>query len=96
MLERLIRDDVDCLHAKERLKHLAASDKVEYIKRVHEGKWWCQIKVGEEKTGGEVEGYLRVDVEAEAATRPFVILEGKARERGFEEKVVEADYIGEN
>jgi dsRNA-specific ribonuclease len=99
ILDRVLRDDVNCLHPKERLGHLAVSDRVEYIKRFHQGRWMCQIKVGGKEVGKEVEGYLSVDVEAEAATRAVSILENGLREKQIlqkeatEQKVLEDDRL---
>jgi dsRNA-specific ribonuclease len=97
IMGRVLRDDVDCLHPKERLGHLAVSDNVEYVKRFHEGKWRCQIKVGGEEVGEEVDGYLRIDVEAEAATQAVIILEKKAlQEKALEESRMEESCVEED
>ncbi|KAF2432072.1 P-loop containing nucleoside triphosphate hydrolase protein [Tothia fuscella] len=84
LLNRILDENVDCLHPKERLGHLAVSDKVAYVKRfdAESGKWKCQVQVGGKDVGGEVEGFLKVDVEAEAATRAVEILELKEKGSG--------------
>jgi dsRNA-specific ribonuclease len=81
IMDRLLIDDVDVVHPKEKLGILAVSDKVEYVKRFHEGKWYCQVRVGERDVGDTVEGYGRADmVETEAATRAVIILEEEKNE----------------
>jgi hypothetical protein len=78
-LERVLRDNVDCLHPKERLGHLAVSDKVEYVHigKVEDGRYKCQVKVGKKEIGGVVEGKGRLNAETEAAWRAVGILEGE-------------------
>ncbi|OCK75355.1 hypothetical protein K432DRAFT_337600 [Lepidopterella palustris CBS 459.81] len=88
-LERVISDGLDCLHPKERLGHLAVSDKVEYVPigNGEDGGYKCQVKVGGREFGSVVEGLKRVNVETEAAWRAVRILEGL--EEGKEEETME-------
>jgi len=78
-LERVLRDNVDCLHPKERLGHLAVSDKVKYVPmgKVEDGRYKCQVKMGKKEIGGVAEGRGRVNAETEAAWRAVGILEGE-------------------
>lgn len=87
-LERILRDNVDCLHPKERLGHLAVERKVQYTRvrgdlednvglppgmsKVYK----CQVKVGGEDIGGVVEGLTRLNAETIAAWRANSILRG--------------------
>lgn len=87
-LERLLHDDVDCLHPKERLGHLAVERSVQYAPVYSDaasmtgppagtGKAWrCQVKVGGEDVGGIVEGLTRLNAETIAAWRANEILSG--------------------
>jgi len=86
ILDRILRDEVDCLHPKARLGHLAVAKKVEYVRRIDEEskRMKCQIKVGGEDVGDEVEGYLRVDVETEAAAKAVEVLEDMLKKSRLE------------
>lgn len=83
ILERILRDGVDCLHPKERLGHLAAEKNVQYVRAHHEeatddggGKRYkCQVKVGGKNVGGVEEGLKRLNAETIAAWRAVGILE---------------------
>ena len=78
-LEHILRDNVDCLHPKERLGHLAIERTVQYVRMPDDaassmalpsgmGKVWkCQVKVGGEDVGGIVEGLTRLHAETIAA-----------------------------
>lgn len=84
-LERILRDNVDCLHPKERLGHIAVERSVKYI-RVKDGSkstgggmstaYECQVKVGGEDVGEVVEGLTRLNAETIAAWRANKILRG--------------------
>ncbi|KAJ4410365.1 Dicer-like protein 2 [Didymella pomorum] len=91
-LERILRDDVDCLHPKERLGHLAVEKSVEYVRMPLRGAprfgdlppsfgvgWRCQVKVGGEEVGGVVGGLNRLYSETVAAWRANEILRGQRR-----------------
>lgn len=86
-LERILRDDVDCLHPKERLGHLAVERSVEYVRMPLRGErrfgdlppsfgvgWRCQVKVGGEEVGDVVGGLNRLNAETFAAWRANEIL----------------------
>jgi dsRNA-specific ribonuclease len=84
-LERILRDEVDCLHPKERLGHLAVEKDVQYV-RIKEEKqnemsghkmYKCQVKVGGEDIGSVVEGLKRLNAETIAAWRAIEILESR-------------------
>lgn len=80
-LERIIRDDVDCLHPKERLGHLAVERDVKYVRVLRNASnelglppgsspaYKCQVMVGGEVVGGVVEGLTRQNAETVAAWR---------------------------
>ncbi|KAF2689197.1 P-loop containing nucleoside triphosphate hydrolase protein [Lentithecium fluviatile CBS 122367] len=85
-LQRILDDDVDCLHPKERLGHLAVNNAVQYVrvtddkdlegrqdgkKRMHR----IQVEVGGEEVGGVVEGVKRLNAETRAAYLAVGILE---------------------
>ncbi|KAL5118994.1 Dicer-like protein 2 [Pleosporales sp. CAS-2024a] len=84
-LEHILRNDVDCLHPKERLGHLALDKAVQYLRvnkaaelevggdKVHT----CQIKVGGEDIGGVVGGVKRLNAETIAAWKAVDILESR-------------------
>lgn len=89
-LERILRDDVDCLHPKERLGHLAVERSVEYVRMPLRGErrfgdlppsfglgWRCQVKVGGEEVGDVVGGLTRLYAETVAAWRANEILRGR-------------------
>ncbi|KAJ4988740.1 proteasome A-type and B-type [Stagonosporopsis vannaccii] len=88
-LDRLLHDDVDCLHPKERLGHLAVERSVQYASIRNDAAgtadppagvshaWKCQVKVGGEDVGGVVEGLTRLNAETIAAWRANEILRGK-------------------
>lgn len=75
-LERILRDNVDCLHPKERLGHLAVNKDVKYIKVdpnkddgvVSKDMYKCQVAVGGVKIGHPVEGLKRLNTETIAAS----------------------------
>jgi dsRNA-specific ribonuclease len=82
-LERIFSDEVDCLHPKERLGHLAVERDVQYV-RIREDKenevngrkmYKCQVKIGGQDVGGVVEGLKRLNAETIAAWRAVEILE---------------------
>ena len=86
-LERILSDDVDCLHPKERLGHLAIERSVEYVRMPLRGErrfgdlppsfgvgWRCQVKVGGEEVGDVVGGLNRLYAETVAAWRANEIL----------------------
>ncbi|KAL6710677.1 Dicer-like protein 2 [Coniothyrium glycines] len=82
-LERILRDNVDCLHPKERLGHLAIERNVRYVRVGDESEgstgssksYRCQVKVGGEDVGGVVEGGKRLSAETLAAWHAISILE---------------------
>lgn len=80
-LERILRDDVDCLHPKERLGHLAVDKDVKYV-RVRDDRvdgvdrqYNCQVKVGGVDVGGVVRGPKRLNAETIAAWHAAKALE---------------------
>ncbi|KAJ8115781.1 hypothetical protein OPT61_g2638 [Boeremia exigua] len=88
-LERILQDNVDCLHPKERLGHLAGNRKVQYAP-IHNTDpnmidspadmakiWRCQVKVGGENVGGVVEGMTRLNAETIAAWQANKNLRGE-------------------
>ena len=87
-LERILRDEVDCLHPKERLGRLAGNRSVQYVQvrdnaasqadpSAHSnGAWRCQVKVGGEEVGGIVEGLTRLGAETIAAWRANEVIRG--------------------
>lgn len=89
-LQRILDDDVDCLHPKERLGHLAVEKDVQYVSVKEEQNehqldalparsslYKCQVKVGGEIIGGVVEGLKRLNAETVAAWKAVQILEAK-------------------
>ncbi|KAJ4343390.1 Dicer-like protein 2 [Ascochyta clinopodiicola] len=101
-LERILRDNVDCLHPKERLGHLAVERSVQYVRVQGDAQhsiglppgmskvYRCQVKVGGEDVGGVVEGLTRLNAEIVAAWSANKILRGKeeAVKGGSEEEDV--------
>lgn len=85
-LERILRDEVDCLHPKERLGHLAVEKDVKYVRVGDEttaegaSKGWykCQVKVGGMVVGEVVEGLKRLNAETIAAWQAVGLLEGRS------------------
>lgn len=90
-LERILHDEVDCLHPKERLGHLAVERSVEYVRMPLHGErkfrklspsmglgWRCQVMVGGEEVGGIVEGLTRLHAETVAAWKANDILRGQS------------------
>jgi dsRNA-specific ribonuclease len=83
-LERILTDEVDCLHPKERLGHLASERSVQYVKvesasgdsGQSRGMYRVQVKVGDENIGGQVEGLKRLNAETIAAWKAVRIMEG--------------------
>ena len=82
-LERILCDNVDCLHPKERLGHLAVERSVKYIRVKDKSKsisagmstlYECQVKVGGEDVGEVVQGLTRLNAETIAAWRANEIL----------------------
>lgn len=82
-LERILRDEVDCLHPKERLGILAVEKNVQYMRVVMEEdkviagggkKYRCQVKVGGHHVGGIIEGVKRLNAETMAAWNACKIL----------------------
>ncbi|KZM18689.1 hypothetical protein ST47_g10058 [Ascochyta rabiei] len=88
-LERILRDNVDCLHPKERLGHLAIERSVQYVHVQGDAQhsiglppgmskvYRCQVKVGGEDVGGVVQGLTRLNAETVAAWSANKILRGK-------------------
>jgi hypothetical protein len=87
-LERILRDEVNCLHPKERLGHLALERRVQYVKieqkeggRNENGNgkqmYMCHVKVGGIDIGGTVEGVKRLNAETIAAWKACKVLEGQ-------------------
>jgi dsRNA-specific ribonuclease len=83
-LERVLHDEVDCLHPKERLGHLAIGKDVQYVKvvdgeekKVIEGTKVCkiQIKIGGENVGVPVKGSNRLNAETIAAWKAVRAIE---------------------
>ncbi|EKG11039.1 Ribonuclease III [Macrophomina phaseolina MS6] len=98
VLERFLKDGVDCLHPKTRLGRLAFSEKVIWEwdggEREEEGGGGdklegvvrCRVGVGESWIGGWVEGKSRVEAETEAADRAVMILLAEGRKwKGMDE-----------
>ncbi|KAF2027546.1 dicer-like protein 2 [Setomelanomma holmii] len=84
-LERILRDEVDCLHPKERLGHLAVEKDVRYVctkdaEDVNDrsgGTYSCQVQVGGANVGQVVRGLNKLNAETIAAWRAVEILEGQ-------------------
>jgi dsRNA-specific ribonuclease len=84
-LEHILHNEIDCLHPKERLGHLAVEKNVKYarveedetIKTAAAKMYKCQVKVGGENVGGVVEGLKRLNAETIAAYRAVSILESQ-------------------
>lgn len=79
-LEHILKAEVDCLHPKERLGHLAGDKTVKYERITNDGEanvgiYKCQVKVGEETVGGVVQGLKRLNAETIAACEACAILE---------------------
>ncbi|KAF2463456.1 dicer-like protein 2 [Lindgomyces ingoldianus] len=90
-LDRILRDEVDCLHPKERLGHLAVEKSVQYV-NVDENedtegegnadlenrgrRYRCQVKIGGQDVGGVVEGLKKLNAETIAAWKAVRIIEG--------------------
>ena len=85
-LERILRDDVDCLHPKERLGRLAGDKKVRYVRITEDTDeflgdkkaYRCQVKIEGEDVGGVVEGLKKLNAETVAAWKAVSILENKS------------------
>ncbi|KAF2839628.1 ribonuclease III [Patellaria atrata CBS 101060] len=75
LLERILKDDVNCLHPKEWMGLLAVEKRVVYENRREGEAWECRVKVGDEVVGDWVQGTSRMQVETEAAWRAGLILE---------------------
>ena len=80
-----MRDEVDCLHPKERLGILAVEKSVQYMRVIEEAsggfttegkKYKCQIQVGGQHVGGVVEGVKRLNAETKAAWNACKVLLG--------------------
>lgn len=82
-LERIFRDEVDCLHPKERLGHLAVEKDVRYVRvdekteSVSKGLYKCQVMVGGVNVGGVVGGPKRLNAETIAAWYACGLIEGR-------------------
>jgi len=83
-LEHILRHDVDCLHPKERLGHLAVDKGVQYarvgMKTEPNGgdkMYRCQVKVGGEDVGDVAEGLKRLNAETVAAWKAVGVLESR-------------------
>ncbi|RMZ74207.1 dicer 2 [Pyrenophora seminiperda CCB06] len=92
-LERILRDNVDCLHPKERLGILAVDKSVKYVRvtndRESEGAknigtqgqgYKVQVKIDGENVGGVVEGLKRLQAETIAAWKAVGVLEKRGTE----------------
>lgn len=90
ILDRILADQVDCLHPKNRLGILADKQKVEYGElRIANGKYFCTVKVGDRQIGEEVSGRSRLAAEIEVAGRACKILESG----GFGADAMEVDDV---
>ncbi|KAF2089842.1 hypothetical protein K490DRAFT_35448 [Saccharata proteae CBS 121410] len=90
VLERVLKDMVDCLHPKERVGLLAGNERVVYewvgedmeatgpSKR---GQFRCRVLIGGRVVGGWAEGDNRLDAEVAAAARAVVVLRKDAEEK---------------
>ncbi|KAF2873165.1 dicer-like protein-like protein 2 [Massariosphaeria phaeospora] len=102
--ERILANDVDCLHPKERLGILAVDKRVQYVQitddaqsgngnTAHMAK--CQVKVDGQDVGGPVEGLKRLNAETIAAWKATRIIEGlEDVEMSSEEEWQDADEHG--
>ncbi|KAL5455737.1 hypothetical protein PMIN06_004266 [Paraphaeosphaeria minitans] len=83
-LDRILRDEVDCLHPKERLGILAVEKGVQYVpvseddvssgmKRIYR----CQVRVGGVDVGGVVAGVKRLNAETVAAWEACKVLKAR-------------------
>lgn len=96
-LERILHDNVDCLHPKERLGHLAVEKEVRYI-RVKNGEessggdgrvYACQVQVGGNNVGDVVTGLNKLNAETIAAWKAIGILERQVQtEAGSEDEEI--------
>ncbi|KAH7398974.1 dicer-like protein 2 [Phaeosphaeria sp. MPI-PUGE-AT-0046c] len=103
-LERILRDQVDCLHPKERLGHLAVERDVKYVRVSDEttdgaskGLYRCQVKVGGVEVGGVVGGLKKLNAETIAAWQAVGLLEGRsdvAMEDSDEDEFFDAEEDG--
>jgi dsRNA-specific ribonuclease len=109
-LERIIRDDVDCLHPKERLGHLAKERDVRYVRVLRNPSnvldlppgvsraYECQVKIGGESVGGVVEGLTRLHAETVAAwmVNKYLMYEKEVAlgSDGEEEEFFDAEEVG--
>ncbi|KAF2629572.1 hypothetical protein BU25DRAFT_489614 [Macroventuria anomochaeta] len=110
-LERILRDDVDGLHPKERLGHLVIERSFHYIRVWDDASssfglqpgmskvWKCQVKVGGEDEGGAVEGLTRANAETVASCRANKVLRDKrfvaVQSSGEEDVFFDADEGGD-
>lgn len=94
VLDRFLRDGVDCLHPKTALGRLAFSEKIGWewdeveasdAGRI-DGTIRCRVSVGERWIGDWVEGHSRLEAETAAADRAVLILLGEGRKwKGMDE-----------
>ena len=81
LLRRFLHDDVDCLHPKERLGHLASRQTIHYDTKEENGRYSCQVRIGTEadvtELGDVVEGLTPEAVETEAAEIAAAILDSE-------------------
>lgn len=75
LLHRLLEDNVDCLHPKEKIGELAVEKTVRYENRIEADAYFCKVRVGDEQIGDEVKGYSKMDVETKAAVGACEVLE---------------------
>lgn len=82
-LERILRDEVDCFHPKERLGVLAVDNTVQYVcvkddKEAGGSKEYsCRVMVGGKEVGGVVKGLKRLNAETMAAWNACMVLSGR-------------------
>jgi dsRNA-specific ribonuclease len=92
-LQRILDHNIDCLHPKERLGHLAVDRNVQYARVLDDAKvstgghsknekelYKVQVKVGGEDVGGMVEGLKRLNAETVAAWKAVDILEKRTNQ----------------
>lgn len=89
-LERILRDDVDCWHPKERINTLAADQGIKYVRITSDREddknrangsekgYKVQVRIGGKDVGGVVEGVKRLQTETIAAWKVIALLEGGA------------------
>lgn len=86
-MRRVVNEEVELLHPRNRLQHAAGSAKVDFntrAERVQNGagesklQWTCSVRVGDEDIIEVGDGLNRVEIETKAAAVAAAILEARA------------------